>query len=35
VTRIITDAGIDPDTRQEIEKLGVEVLVASLEDSSP
>jgi DeoR/GlpR family transcriptional regulator of sugar metabolism len=35
VTRIITDAGIDPATRQEIEKMGVEVLVAAPEDVSP
>jgi DeoR/GlpR family transcriptional regulator of sugar metabolism len=34
VTRIITDAGIDPATRQEIEKMGVEVLVAAPEDSA-
>ena len=35
VTRVITDAGIDPGTRQEIEKAGVEVLVAAPEDASP
>jgi DeoR/GlpR family transcriptional regulator of sugar metabolism len=35
VTRVITDAGIDPGTQQEIEKMGVEVLVAAPEDSSP
>lgn len=32
VTRVITDDGIQKDTRHELEKLGVEVLVASPED---
>jgi len=34
VTRVITDDGIDQGIRQELEKLGVEVLVASPEDAS-
>lgn len=34
VTRVITDAGIDPGARHELEDLGVEVLVASAEDAS-
>lgn len=34
VTRVITDDGIDKNARQEIEKLGVEVLVASSEDGA-
>jgi DeoR/GlpR family transcriptional regulator of sugar metabolism len=35
VTRIITDAGIDQGIREELEKLHVELLVASPEDASP
>jgi DeoR/GlpR family transcriptional regulator of sugar metabolism len=34
VTRVITDDGIDQTTRQGLEKLGVEVLVARPEDAS-
>jgi len=34
VTRVITDAGIDPSARRELESLGIEVLVASPEDAS-
>lgn len=34
VTRVITDAGIDPGARRELESLGIEVLVASPEDAS-
>lgn len=33
VTRVITDAGIDPLTRQALEKLGIEVLTARPEDA--
>jgi DeoR/GlpR family transcriptional regulator of sugar metabolism len=35
VTRIITDAGIDQGIRAELEKLHVELLVASPDDASP
>ncbi|HQS31289.1 MAG: DeoR family transcriptional regulator [Polaromonas sp. 39-63-203] len=35
VTRIITDVGIDQGIREKLEKLSVEVLVASPDDASP
>ncbi len=34
VTRVITDDGVDKSIRQEVEKLGIEVLVASPEDGA-
>ena len=35
VTRIITDSSIDDESRRAIEKLGVELLIASPDDGSP
>ena len=35
VTRIITDSGIDLDMREELERLNVEVLIASPDEASP
>ena len=35
VTRVITDAGIDQGNREELEKLNVEVLIASPDEALP